>query len=80
MENRNVTLALPRELLREAKLLAAERGTSISAIVGELLRGHVARRRRLAGARRRHLASLNDPPDLGTRGHAAWRRDDLHER
>lgn len=80
MQKRNVTLALPRELLRDAKLLAAERGTSISAMVSELLREQVARRRRLAGARKRHLASLSDPPDLGTGGRAPWRRDELHER
>ena len=31
-------------------------------------------------ARERSLALLHEGVDLGTRGHAAWSRDDLHER
>lgn len=77
---RNITLALPERLIREAKLLAAEEDTSISAIVAGLLERRVQRRRGFEAARRRHLARLADPPDLGTGGRAAWHRDDLHER
>jgi hypothetical protein len=80
MSTRNITLALPEPLIREAKLLAAEEGTSISAIVAALLHGHVRRRRGLGAARRRHLAKLAQPSDLGTGGRALWTRDDLHDR
>ena len=37
MPSRNVTLSLPDDLVRRAKVLAAERDTSMSALVGELL-------------------------------------------
>ncbi len=80
MSSRNITLALPEDLLRAAKILAAEEGTSISALVARLLRDTTARRRRYAAARKRSLARLRQPADLGTRGRAAWRREDLHER
>jgi hypothetical protein len=80
MPTRNITLALPDQLIREARILAAEQDTSISAIVAGLLQAHVRVRRGFAAARRRHVARLRHPPDLGTGGRAAWRRDDLHER
>jgi hypothetical protein len=77
---RNITLALPADLLREAKILAAEQDTSISALVARLLRELVTRNRRFHAARGRALARLEDPGDLGTGGRASWRREDLHER
>ena len=80
MPTRNITLALPDQLIREAKLLAVEENTSISAIVAGMLEGQVRRRRGFAAARRRHLARLGHPTDLGTGGRATWRRDELHER
>jgi hypothetical protein len=80
MDTRNITLALPPELLREAKVLAAEQGTSISALVATLLRDLATRRRRLSAARKRALGRLKNPADLGTAGRARWRREDLHER
>lgn len=80
MDTRNITLSLPATLIREAKLLAAEEGTSISAIVADLLTAQVRRRRGFSAARRRALARLAQPPDLGTRGRASWTREELHER
>ena len=80
MPTRTITLALPDQLIREAKLLAVEENTSISAIVAGMLEGRVRRRRGFAAARRRHLARLGHAPDLGTGGRATWRRDELHER
>ncbi|RPJ85072.1 MAG: CopG family transcriptional regulator [Acidobacteria bacterium] len=80
MPNRNITLALPEQLIREARLLAAEEDTSISAIVAGLLQAQVRRRRGFTAARRRHSERLKHAPDLGTGGRATWRRDDLHER
>jgi hypothetical protein len=80
MSTRNITLALPEPLIREAKQLAAEEGTSISAIVAHLLAGQLRRRSGFSAARRRALARLAKPPDLGTRGRASWTREELHER
>jgi hypothetical protein len=80
MDSRNITLALPRELVRQAKVMAAERGTSISALVADLLAGQVRRHRGLRAARARHRALTRAARDLGTGGRITWSREDLHER
>jgi len=76
----NVTLALPKEVLTRVKVLAAERGTSISALLAGLLATEVDRDAAFSRARRRGLAALERPADLGTRGRRAASRDELHER
>ena len=80
MANQNITLSLPEEDLRDARILAARRGTSVSQLLARMLRETVERETGYDAARERSLARLNEGVDLGTRGHAAWSRDDLHER
>ena len=38
MATRNITLSLPDDLVRRAKVLAAQKDTSVSALVADLLR------------------------------------------
>ncbi|MBS1906892.1 MAG: hypothetical protein JST33_10080 [Actinobacteria bacterium] len=42
MANRNVTLSLPEEVFKRAKIYAAEHDTSVSALVAELLTSRVS--------------------------------------
>ena len=76
----NVTLALPKGVLTRVKVLAAERGTSISALLGGLLEEAVDRDDAFRRARQRGLAALERPPDLGTGGRRPAARAELHER
>ena len=78
--NRNVTLSLPSQTLRRLKVLAAERGTSISRLLTETLDEILNRETGYQRARKRSLAALEQGWLLGTGGRADWRRDDLHER
>lgn len=80
METQNITLSLPRELVRKAKLLAVERQTSISALLRELLSDAVAQEDRYVVARSRHLETLCHGTNLGTGGAIRWSREGLHER
>lgn len=80
MKTRNVTLSLPEDLVRRAKVVAAQRDTSISRLLTEALEAIVAREEGYAQAQRRHLAVLQRGLNLGTRGRAAWTREALHER
>jgi len=80
MANQNITLSLPEEDLREARILAARRGTSVSQLLAPMLRETVERETGYDAARERSLALLYEGADLGTRGQATWSRDDLHER
>ena len=80
METRNITLSLPEETLREVKVLAARRGTSISALLSQTLADLIASESGYAAARERSLAALGRGRDLGTGGEIGWDRDELHER
>ena len=80
MENRNITLSLPRELLRRIKRLAADRDTSVSSMMIEALKRLADEDRRYSAARKRALAALRSARSLGTAGRRTWSRDELHER
>lgn len=79
-ETQNITLALPRWLLRKVKHLAVEREKSVSRLLAETLEELVTRNDAYAEARRRALHDLEHPRDLGTFGKITWTRDELHER
>ena len=68
VSNQNITLSLPEEDLREARILAASRGTSVSQLLARMLRELVERETGYARARDRSLARLREGTDLGTGG------------
>lgn len=74
----NVTLRLNADLLREAKVLAARKGTSISRLMAEQIEGLVREDRDYERARRRALARLEKGYDLRWTPPAS--RAELHER
>jgi len=74
----NVTLKIEVDLLREARVLAAEQGTSISALLTERLEEAVRERKGYEQARRRAIARLRRGFDLQWTPPAS--RDELHER
>lgn len=78
--NQNITLRVPRALLRRIKRLAADRDTSVSALMTEALARLDDDDRRYSAARKRGLSALGSPRSLGTNGRRSWTRDDLHER
>jgi hypothetical protein len=80
MVNQNITLSLPEDDLREARILAARRGTSVSQLLARMLRETVERETGYDAARQRSLSRLREGLELGTRGHATWSRDEIHER
>jgi hypothetical protein len=74
----NITLKLDAEILKEARVLAAEEGSSLSRLLSAKLEELVRERRGYNRARKRALARLNVGMDLGwTRPRS---RDELHER
>lgn len=74
----NVTLRLDAEILREARILAAQEGTSVSRLLAARLEELVRRSKAYESARRRALTRLREGSELG------WvpprSRDELHER
>ena len=79
-DNQNITLSLPRALLKRLKRVAADRDTSVSALMAEALDRLADEDRRYTAARRRALAALKTARSLGTEGRRTWSRDDLHDR
>ena len=79
-ENQNITLSLPRALLKRIKRLAADRDTSVSSLLGEALARLADEDRRYSAARKRALAALRSSRSLGTGGNRGGSRDELHER
>jgi predicted transcriptional regulator len=78
--SRNVTLALPEELLRRVKILAARQDTSISALLTATLSQLADREEGYPQACQAMLEDLAKGYDLGTQGRITWSRDSLHER
>jgi hypothetical protein len=80
MENKqNVTLSIPKDILRKAKILAVQKNTSLSGLLTQTLVELVEGRKDFEGARRRGLEMLRSGFDLGTGGEIPWKREDLHE-
>ena len=75
---KNVTLAVDETLLREARRIAADRSTTLNAMIREFLED-LAERESKAGAARRRIVELcrSAQGEVGPRG---WSRDELHER
>ncbi len=74
----NITLKLDASLLREVRVLAAERGTSVSALMADRLKELLRERKAYDGARKRALARLREGMNL--RWAPPRSRDELHER
>jgi hypothetical protein len=75
---RNITLTLDEETLREARVLAAQRGLSVSAFLRLELAGLVERQRGYAKAREAALRRLRRGQALG--GGKLPSREELHDR
>jgi hypothetical protein len=80
MDRQNVTLSLPKETLRKAKVLAAERQTSLSALLTEALEEIVAKSDLYEIARQRQLVLMEKGFEFDLDETVTWNRNDLHER
>lgn len=75
MAKANLTLQLDADVIRRARVLAAQRGTSVSAMVAQELDAVVAREARYEQARQDALQLM---VDVKPRGGRTWTRDDLY--
>jgi hypothetical protein len=80
VEKQNITLSIPKEILREAKHLAVDRGISLSGLLVEALEERVKRLSRMRRAAERQRTLMRSGLKLGTKGKIRWNREDLHAR
>jgi hypothetical protein len=77
MAKTNLTLQLEQDVIRRARVVAARRGTSVSALVARELTALVERDARYAAARLQADELLEQ---AAPRGGRTWRREDLYDR
>lgn len=80
MERQNVTLSLPKSLLKQAKIVAAQEDKSLSELIREALSNKVKEESGYEEAKKRQLALMEKGFNLGTKGKIKFSRDELHER
>ncbi len=80
MEKQNITLSIPKAILREPKHFAVDQGIPLSGFLVEALTERVKRLREIQRAGTRQRALMRRGLKLGTHGHATWKRDDFHAR
>ena len=80
MERQNVTLSVPKLLLKKAKTLAVIKDKSLSDFLREALEMRVEQETGYQRAKKRQFAIMTKGFDLGTKGSITFSREDLHER
>ena len=80
MATKNITLSMPEHLVRRARVFAAERDTSVSALVAELLTELVGEELDYDAAWAVEEALMATGIDGMRVGSIDWTRDELHER
>ncbi len=79
MTTKNITLSMPEELVRRAKVLAAQRDMSVSSLVARLLEQLVGDVRDYDEVWEVEHRMMSDGIGLQV-GPITWSRDQLHER
>jgi metal-responsive CopG/Arc/MetJ family transcriptional regulator len=80
MERQNVTLSLPKALLKKAKSLAVTEDKSLSELLRETLEEKVKEETGYQRAKVRQVALMKKGFDLGSKGKITISREELHER
>jgi len=80
MEKQNITLSLPKALLKKAKAIASNESKSLSKLLKESLENRIANESGYNEARERQLEYLQTGFNLGTEGQIGVSRKELHER
>jgi len=76
----NVTLSLPKAMLRRFRVYAAARNRPMTSVMTEAIQTLLDNEERTEKAKRRFLERIRNAPDLGTRGVITWTGDEIHER
>lgn len=80
MERQNVTLSLPKTMLKKAKVLALKEEKSLSALIRESLEEKIRKDTGYKEAMEREISLMEKGLFLGTGGRRPCSRGELHER
>jgi hypothetical protein len=79
VEKQNITLSLPREILKKGKVLAARKGISLNELVRELLQANTENDGEYQASAERQIKRMKEGIQLGTKGKITWKRHQLHQ-
>lgn len=74
----NLTISVDDEVLKKARIRALEQGTSVNAVLRELLEAYAGMGRGQSAAAAELIAISKNVPSR--RGSRSWTRDELYER
>lgn len=80
MNRQNITLSLPKPLLKKAKVFAAKAEKSINELVRESLEEKISKGTGYERSKKRQLRLLKTGFNLGTKGKIIISREELHAR
>jgi Asp-tRNA(Asn)/Glu-tRNA(Gln) amidotransferase B subunit len=80
VEKQNITLSLPKEILKKGKMLAAKKGISLNELVRELLQVNTENAEEYQASAQRQIKRMKGAIQLGTKGKIPWKRDQLYQR
>ncbi len=80
MEKQNITLALPKDLLKRLKHIAIDQNTSLSGLLTKTLESLVIKEEVYKTAKARQMVIMEAGFPMGLAGRAEWQRDELYER
>lgn len=79
MERQNITLSIPRETLKKAKLLAVAKDQSLSGLLTDYIETLVRDEEKYEQAHRQQLMLMENGIDFGLKGSVGWSREESHE-
>ncbi len=80
MEKQNLTLSLPKDTIRRAKIQAATENKSLTKFTQEAIEEKLRKDSDYDAAMRKWIKIVEKGWDLGTKGELNLNRDELHER
>lgn len=79
MEYQNITLSIPKEILKKVKHIAVEKNTSVSGLLSRHLEDIVARDSAYKKAKANQMEIMEKGFDLIGEEKRSWNREDLHD-
>lgn len=80
MQRQNITLSLPRDIIKKAKIVAIKKDTSLSNLIRQILEEIVKEDEGYDLAMKKHFEILKEGLDFNLKGKIPWTREELHER
>ena len=80
VKRQNITLSIPRETLKKAKLIAVAKDQSLSGLLTEYIETLVKDEDKYKQAHKQQLSLMEKGLDFGLNGNVDWSRENSHER